>query len=95
LSLETIEFATERIELEGVGEGWGGCGESEACEEEPKASREYGADHKMGVGQERWPWLSVLGEGERRSESEWELSKDGEGKASAKEGSLSGLSIVI
>ena len=49
------------MEPERVGEGW--CGESEACKEEPKVSREFCADLKMGVGKEGWPWLSVLRDG--------------------------------
>ena len=69
-----------------MGEGGGGNEElSEACEGEPK-SREFRADLRMGVGGERKPWKSA-GEGEAGRR---ELSRDGEGRASAEEeGSLS------
>ena len=59
-----------------MGEGGGGKEElSEVCVGEPRGSKEFRADLRMGVMGERYAWLSVVeGEGGRR-----ELSRDGEG----------------
>ena len=85
---KAVEFV-QRVEREEravrVGEEGGGDEElSEACEGEPK-SREFRADLRMGVGGEKH--VESAGDGEA---GRWELSRDGEGRASAEEeGSLS------